>query len=177
MLSVAYQKRIPGEDNPVFIQQDITKLDLYGTADAAICCLDSINYITQPSALKRCFERLSLFINPGGIFLLTSIQKASFQYIRRCFVDETDGGYCCWRCFYSEKKRKAVFQMDIFTESGGVWIRSQEEHIQRAYGLSELTEMLISSGFEKVKVFGDRKLRSPGDDEDRVFITAVRKGK
>ena len=33
---------------PIFLHQSMPKLDLYGTVDAAICCLDSLNYLTNP---------------------------------------------------------------------------------------------------------------------------------
>ena len=45
------------------------QLDLYGTVDAAICCLDSLNYLTNPRDVQRTFERLHLFIAPGGTLI------------------------------------------------------------------------------------------------------------
>ena len=38
---------------PIFLHQSMPKLDLYGTVDAAICCLDSLNYLTRPADLFR----------------------------------------------------------------------------------------------------------------------------
>ena len=40
---------------------------LYGTVDAAICCLDSLNYLTCPKDVQKTFQRLHLFIAPGGL--------------------------------------------------------------------------------------------------------------
>ena len=34
------------------------QLDLYGTIDACVCCLDSINYVTDPKKLRRAFQRV-----------------------------------------------------------------------------------------------------------------------
>ena len=54
---------------PVFLHQSMPKLDLYGTVDAAICCLDSLNYLTNPKDVQRTFDRLRLFIAPGGVLI------------------------------------------------------------------------------------------------------------
>ncbi|MFQ8760447.1 MAG: methyltransferase domain-containing protein [Intestinimonas sp.] len=49
MLAVAAEKgrQVRGEA-PIFLQQSMQELDLYGTIDACICCLDSVNYVTPP---------------------------------------------------------------------------------------------------------------------------------
>ena len=38
---------------PIFLCQSMDKLDLYGTIDACVCCLDSVNYVTDPKSCKR----------------------------------------------------------------------------------------------------------------------------
>ena len=50
---------------PLFLHQAMPKLDLYGTVEAAVCCLDSINYLTNPRDVQRTLERLRLFIAAG----------------------------------------------------------------------------------------------------------------
>ena len=49
MLAQAREKAadLVGEP-PVFLNQSMPELDLYGTVDAAVCCLDSLNYLTRP---------------------------------------------------------------------------------------------------------------------------------
>ena len=54
---------------PIFLHQAMEKLDLYGTIDACVCCLDSVNYVTQPKKLARAFQRVHTFLMPGGLFL------------------------------------------------------------------------------------------------------------
>lgn len=47
MLSEAAGKTVsPGKIPPIYLQQSMEELDLYGTVEAAVCCLDSINYLT-----------------------------------------------------------------------------------------------------------------------------------
>ena len=44
-------------------------LDLYGTVNAAVCTLDSLNHITDPDTLREVLRRVSLFLEPGGLFV------------------------------------------------------------------------------------------------------------
>ena len=67
MLAAAREKSAPAEVPPLFLHQSMPRLDLYGTVDAAICCLDSLNYLTNPRDVQRTFQRLHLFISPGGL--------------------------------------------------------------------------------------------------------------
>ena len=56
---------------PVFLHQSMPRLDLYGTVDAAVCCLDSLNYLTDPKDVQRTFQRLHLFVAPAGCWCST----------------------------------------------------------------------------------------------------------
>ena len=69
MLSVAAEKgRQVSGIPPLFLQQSMQELDLYGTVDACVCCLDSVNYVTRPAELLRAFRRVCLFLVPGGLY-------------------------------------------------------------------------------------------------------------
>ena len=86
MLAQAREKaaEVPGEP-PVFLNQDMPKLDLYGTVDAAICCLDSLNYLTSPKDVQRTFQRLHLFIAPAASWCSTSAAPPSSElWTDRC---------------------------------------------------------------------------------------------
>ena len=41
---------------PVFLHQSMPRLDLYGTVDAAVCCLDSLNYLTDPADVRAAIN-------------------------------------------------------------------------------------------------------------------------
>ena len=71
MLAEAMNKSfdLPEEQRPLFLQQSMTALRLYEPADAAVCCLDSLNYLTDPKAVQRTFRRVRESLQPGGIFV------------------------------------------------------------------------------------------------------------
>ena len=66
MLSQAQQKLAALDPPPLLLCQSMPQLRLLGTVDAAICCLDSINYLTRPRDVQRTFARLHDAIAPGG---------------------------------------------------------------------------------------------------------------
>ena len=177
MLAEAAEKnRGAAPIEPIFLCQSMEKLDLYGTIDACVCCLDSVNYVTDPKKLQRAFERVHLFLMPGGLFLFDVNTPEKLQALDgQVFLDETEDAYCVWRAEYSPRSRICSYFMDIFRqEAGGLWRRGEELHQERAYTVAELTEYLRRAGFVDVKTFGNLKMRPPKPDEDRIFFTARR---
>ena len=47
----------------------MTEFELYGTVDAIVCCLDSVNYITDKRKLLKMFKLVKNYLNPGGVFI------------------------------------------------------------------------------------------------------------
>ena len=176
MLAAAMEKSGSVEGvAPVFLHQSMPKLDLYGTVDAAICCLDSLNYLTAPGDVQRTFERLHLFIAPGGVLVFDINTVAKLQALDgQVFLDETEDTYCVWRTEYS--RGVCTYYMDLFCERpDGAWERSLELHRQRGYTVEELKRWLEQAGFGEIRTYGDMKMRAPKDGEQRIYFTCLRK--
>lgn len=175
MLAVAAEKcrNLPGEA-PIFLHQSMEKLDLYGTIDACVCCLDSVNYVTRPAALKRAFSRVHLFLMPGGLFVFDVKPPEVLEGANgEVYLDETEDTYCVWRADYAPRRRVLTYGMDIFRRrEDGAWDRGEEVHEEYAYTLEELEQYLRESGFVDVRRWGNLKLRPPRPEEERVFFTA-----
>ena len=160
---------------PVFLHQSMPRLDLYGTVDAAVCCLDSLNYLTNPRDVQRTFRRLHLFVAPGGmlVFDVNTVAKLS-ALDGQVFLDETEDTLCLWRTEYS--RGLCSYYMDLFfRREDGAWDRQAELHRQRAYTVEQLTGWLTEAGFGDIRVYGDMRLRRPREDEQRIYISCVRK--
>ena len=174
MLAEAAEKnRGAAPIEPIFLCQSMEKLDLYGTIDACVCCLDSVNYITDPKKLARAFQRVHLFLMPGGLFLFDVNTPEKLAGLDgQVFLDETEDAYCVWRAEFS--RRICTYFMDIFRldPSTGQWDRGEELHRERAYTVEELTTLLEGAGFVDVRTWGERKLRPPKPGEQRIFFTA-----
>ena len=176
MLAEAAEKnRGAAPIEPIFLCQSMEKLDLYGTVDACVCCLDSVNYITDPKKLARAFERVHLFLAPGGLFLFDVNSPEKLEGMDgQVFLDETEDAYCVWRAEFSRRSHICSYYMDIFRldEATGRWDRGEELHRERAYTTGELTALLEAAGFRHIRRFGELKMRPPRPGEQRVFFTA-----
>ena len=119
MLAAAAAKTGPGIP-PVFLHQSMPQLDLYGTVDAAICCLDSLNYLTNPRDVQRTFERLHLFIAPGGTLIFDVNTPEKFLRLDgQVYLDETEDAYCVWRTEFS--RGICSYYVDRVAARGGLY--------------------------------------------------------
>jgi len=177
MLAAAREKasRLDGEP-PMFLNQSMPALDLYGTVDAAVCCLDSLNYLTSPKDVQKTFERLHLFLSPGGLLVFDVNTPAKLAGLDgQVFLDETEDIYCVWRTEFEKRSRICSYWMDIFTRRpDGAWQRAGEEHRQRAYEVDELRAWLLEAGFNRIRTYGDCRMSAPREGEQRIYFSAVR---
>ena len=159
---------------PIFLHQAMEKLDLYGTIDACVCCLDSVNYVTQPKKLARAFQRVHTFLMPGGLFLFDINTPDKLKGLDgQLFMDEDEDACCIWRAEYSPRRRICTYGFDIFCrEENGLWSRMEEVHEEYAYEPEELEQMLRQAGFRQIKQYGELKMRRPGPGEQRIFFAA-----
>lgn len=158
----------------LFLCQDMSRLALLDRADAVIACLDSVNYVTRPAALRRTFQRVYRALTPGGLFLFDvktplALENAGGQ----TYLDEDDGLFCVWRGEYSPKRRVCSYGLDLFVrEEDGRWSRGGEYHEEYAYTMDELDGLLREAGFRRVKQYGDKTMSPPRQGAERVFFTA-----
>ena len=177
MLAAAREKAadLAGEP-PVFLNQSMEALDLYGTVDAAICCLDSLNYLAGPREVQKTFQRLHLFISPGGLLVFDINSAAMLRELDgQVFLDEQEDVYCVWRPEFEKRSRVCTYWMDIFTRrTDGAWERSVEQHRQKAYEVEELRAWLLEAGFTHIRTYGDCRMSAPREGENRIYFSAIR---
>ncbi len=170
MLSVAAEKAAgtQGIVPPLFLCQEAAELDLYGTVQGALCCLDGINYL-PPEELPELMRRLHLFIEPGGRFAFDFHAPEHLRALDgETFVDETETALCLWRSEFDEEENALIYGMDIFTREGALWRRREEEHIEYAHSPELLTELLAAAGFCRIRLMTD----GPLSEQGRLFLCA-----
>ena len=159
---------------PIFLHQAMEELDLYGTIDACVCCLDSVNYVTRPKKLARAFQRVHTFLMPGGLFLFDINTPDKLRGLDgQLFMDEDEDACCIWRAEYSPRRRICTYGFDLFFRTeNGLWDRMEEVHEEYAYEPDELEDMLRQAGFRQIKQYGELKMRRPAPGEERIFFAA-----
>ena len=177
MLSIAreecYKK---GISDVLWLCQDMTDFELYGTVDACVCSLDSINYLTSINDVKKCFSKVYNYLIPDGVFIFDINTPHRFKnvYGNNAFILENDGELCAWQNEYNEKSGMCYFYLSVFTESGdGTYVRSDEVQREKCYTKRQIDKALRDCGFEILGVYGDVN-RTPIKDTDEKWYYTVR---
>jgi len=174
MLSKAQQKAAAEGVSILFLKQKMQRLDLYGTVDAAVCTLDSINHLLQPADVMETFRRVSLFLNPGGIFLfdVNTIRKHRKTLGNHTFVYETPQVFCCWQNEWFPESDIVRLTLDFFERDGACYRRHHEAFEERAYETAQLEEWLVRAGLEPVAQFSGYSLKPAAAEDDRILFAA-----
>ncbi len=172
MLAVAREQSAEKELDILFLCQKAEDLDLYGTVDGAVCCMDSLNHITDKRSLKKAFGKISLFLEKDRLFIfdVNTVFKHREILGNNTFALEEDGVYCVWQNEFLPKTNSVKITLDFFIENENGYARLGENFSERAYDFSALTEMLNSQGFEVLAIFDDLTENPPRETSERVFF-------
>lgn len=176
MLAVARNKAVLENTDILFLCQAGQDLDLYGTVDSAICCLDSINHVTDSNELQRLFERVALFAEQDSLFIFDVNTEYKHEKILadNIFVRETDTLFSVWQNFYDPDSKITDICLDFFEKTDSGYKRLSEDFSERVYSDRQLCEMLSSAGFKTEAVFGDMTTQPPAPDSQRNIYVVRR---
>lgn len=180
MLSVARERAAEENRDILFLNQDMTEFELYGTVSFAVSSLDCMNYITNKNSLKRVFKLVNNYLDPKGLFIfdMNTEYKLSTVLGNNTYVYEENGIFYTWQNYYDKKSRTCDFYLTFFEEDkNGLYRRFDEVHTERAYGIDEVVEMLEKSGMKVEGVFDDKTFNKPTENSTRVFFVAREQGK
>jgi len=172
MLAVAAAKLedFQGAVKPIFLCQEASELDLFGTVEGAYCSLDGMNYL-PPEELPELFRRLYLFIEPGGRFAFDFHSPERLRSLDGgTFVDEDEDMLCLWRAEFDGEEQVLVYGMDIFRRRGRLWQRETEEHYEFVHEPETLIGLLENCGFVDVKLMTG----GPQCEMGRLYMVATR---
>lgn len=173
MLSVAREKSADEGNDILYLCQDAAELDLYGTIDGAICCLDSLNHITNYDNFCRAIERVSLFLEKERLFIFDLNTEYKHREVlgNNTFVVDTDDVYCVWQNEY-DGKNSVEITLDFFVPDGDAYYRTGESFCERAYTEREIGNALQKAGLKIEAIFEDMSETAPVETTERVvYVT------
>ncbi len=174
MLMAAREKSPP---EILYLCQPMQRLDLYGTVDAVVCTLDSVNHVTSPRDLQAALSRVSLFLEPDGVFIF----DANTPYKHECilasntYVYDTDEVFCVWQNQQTGDGCVEI-SLDFFEQQpDGLYDRCSESFCERAYTREQLCAMLDAAGLEIAEDYDDYNLTPPGENCERIVYICRKK--
>ncbi|MBO5211071.1 MAG: class I SAM-dependent methyltransferase [Clostridia bacterium] len=174
MLNIARENSMAHGLDVLYLCQSAEELDLYGTVDGAVCCLDSLNHITDYKKLCKALKKVSLFLEPECLFIFDVNTEYKHREILgdNVFVMDREQVYCVWANVYNEKKKTVDIMLDFFVKEGEVYSRFSEEFTERAYTADELAAALEAAGLESVEIFDDMTEKPLNDKSQRaIYVT------
>ena len=174
MLSEAREKCAEEGADILFLRQKMQQLDLYGTVDTVLCTLDSLNHLHSGKELQLVFDRVSLFMNPGGWFFFDMNTPYKHEKVLgdNVFVYDTEQVYCVWQNRFSQPECRVDIQLDFFRQEDGAYFRSSESFSERAYPRETILAMLDKSGFGNCRVYDELSFDPPQETSQRLIYTA-----
>lgn len=173
MLAIAREKSAEQGNDVLYLCQDATQLDLYGTVDGAICCLDSLNHIPDYENFCKAIERVSLFLEKDRLFIFDLNTEYKHREVlgNNTFVIDTEDVYCVWQNEY-DGKHTVEINLDFFTPQGDAYYRTGESFCERAYTKNEIENALEKAGLKIEAAFDDMSQNTPTDTTERVvYVT------
>ena len=173
MLGEAMEKRAQSGRDILYLAQDMTELDLFGTVGAVVSSLDSLNHLTRYADFDRAVGRAALFLEPGGVmaFDVNTPYKHRQVLADNTFVYDTDEVYCVWQNTADGDLTR--MDLDLFVrQEDGAYIRMEDHFSERAYSREEIEASLIRHGMEITGVYDAWTFDPPKPDSERLVFVA-----
>ena len=179
MLAVAREHAASAGQDILLLRQDMTAFELYGTVDAAVCMLDSLNYLRDEAAVEKCFSLLHNYIVPGGIFAFDVNTRYKFArlYGDNAYVFEDEDATLIWQNHFDKMRRRCDFYLTLFEENeDGTFCRYDEKQREHLYTDRALKRIARRCGFEFLASFGELSRTPPKKNSPRVHYVLRRIG-
>lgn len=126
--------------------------------------------------LRQTFEKVFLFLDQDGVFLFD--MKTAYFY-EHCLGDQTitdnrEDVSLIWENAYDKETGLNEYLLTIFAmvdEERQLFERTEEYHVQRAYPLQDIMELLQQCGFQ-ADVYEACTKEAPSAETERVYFVA-----
>jgi len=171
---VSYEMLIKArEKNPdvLFLNQSMEDFELYGTVGAIVCCLDSINYLTEDGALDNVFKLCNNYLEPGGLFMFDVNSEYKFKNVLadNIYTFDNDEIFYIWENNFSEEDSLCDFYLTFFVKNGEDYERFDEVHTERCYKDKEIVKGLEKNGFTIREKYDGFTRKNANDKSERIF--------
>ncbi len=171
MLNIAREKSCEDGLDVLYLNQDMTEFELYGTVDAIVCTLDGVNYLTEDGELEKTLALAHNYLNPDGIMIFDINTECKLRCIlgNNTFVTEEKDVFYVWQNEYDEKRKICYFNLDFFEKQGENYVRYKEEQAERAYTVEEIQTIARKVGFT-AEFYNGFSFDEVKADSERCFV-------
>lgn len=171
MLSVC-ENKIRSKNLKLF-KQNMVGFSAPASYDAIFSVGDSLNYVTDEKDFEAAIKSSYDHLKDGGIFIFDLNTEYKFKNIPPVTVDEVEDVLYLWENIYDEEEKLNTYGVNFFRNiKDNDYRRFYEEHLERAYDLSFVKNLLEKTGFKDIEVYDDYEFKEVREETSRyTFIT------
>lgn len=175
MLELAYEKRAESAHDILYLLQDMREFELYGTVRAIVSVCDSLNYITEEKDLLQVFRLVWNYLDPDGVFFfdMNTIYKYSEMLGETTIAENREEGSFIWENYYDPEEQLNQYDLTLYVrDEDDRYVRFEETHIQKAYALERVLELLGEAGLKAEQIFDSDTGEAVTDRTGKFCIVA-----
>ncbi len=176
MLMRAYEKlgRSPGIK---LLNMNMTDFRIDDSFDAAICCCDGVNYITEDEAGKF-FKSIYNHLNDNSKFIFDVSTAYKYDTLFNDTYVYDDGKiFYVWENETDEQKKAVNMEINFFIRySSDKYTRINEIQTQYIHDVKILTELLKEAGFINIEIYDGYSEKTFNQTSLRAVFCAAKAG-
>ena len=144
---------------------------------AIVSVCDSLNYITEEEELLHVFRLVRNYLDPDGVFFfdMNTIYKYSEMLGETTIAENREEGSFIWENYYDPEEQLNQYDLTLYIrDEDDRYTRFEETHIQKAYALERVLELLQQAGMKAEQIF-DSDTGKEVTDTTGKFCIAARK--
>lgn len=172
MLSLA---KVQGSEGILYLLQDMTEFELYGTVNAVISICDSINYVIEEEELLSVFKLVNNYLEKDGIFIFDLNTEYKYKELMgdNIIAENREEGSFIWENTFYEDEAINEYNLTLYIrDKDNRYNRFEEVHYQRAYTIEKVKELLEKAGMEYITAYDAFTYNAPTEQSERVYIIA-----
>ena len=172
MLQVASEKALSSYMKIMFINQDMVSFQINRSFKGVFSFCDVINYVTEEERLLECFRRVYSCLESGGVFIfdISSEHKLKDMIGNNTFTRNEENLCYIWDNYFEGNQLEMY--ITFFVKQGKLYKRLEERHLQRAYGVEEIKDLLVRAGFKSIESYDDYSFNDINKDTLRISFVA-----
>lgn len=181
MLQIAMDTPSDGDKLPIlYLNQDMREFELYGTVRAVVSICDCVNYILEREELVDVFKLVNNYLDPKGIFIFdfNTVYKYKEVIGNSTIAESREDCSFIWENYYDDDTNLNEYDLTLFIkEHDELFRRETETHVQRGYTFDEMKQIIEDAGLVLLNAVDADTYKDVTDESERIFITAMEKGK
>ncbi len=175
MLNVARDKAYENNISTIlFLQQNLTQLDLYGTVRAAVCTFDTLNHIGPYNEFCKAIEKAALFLEPECpfIFDVNTAYKHEQVLANNAFEEKQDNISYHWQNTIETQQKRTQISIVLSENKKEV---GEENFYEYYYSLQEIKDACENANLQVKTIIDGETFGEINEKTRRYFVVAISK--